>query len=93
MSRKEQYLQLRREAGATGLVLLVLIVLWCVFGFGSYALTGAEIFWAGLPLWALLGTVGIWLTAIALVWLLLRFVFRDMPLEDEQAEKGASFRG
>lgn len=93
MSRKEQYLQLRREAGATGLVLAALIVLWCVFGFGSYALTGTEPLLAGLPLWALLGTVGIWLTAIVLVWLLLHFVFKDMPLEDEAQGKGAAHRG
>lgn len=98
MTRKEIYRQLCREAGATGLVLLALIVLWCIFGFGGFALTGAEPFLFGLPLWALAGTVGIHLTAILLVRVLTRSVFRDMPLEEPptppegartKAERGA----
>ena len=91
MSRKEQYRQLCREAGATGCVLLALIALWCVFGFGSFSLTGSEVFFAGLPLWALAGTVGIWLTAIGLVYCLTHFVFKDMPLDDsgENGEEAA----
>ena len=86
MTRKEIYRQLCREAGATGLVLLALIVLWCIFGFGGFALFGAEPCLFGLPFWAIAGTVGIWLTAIMLVWVLTRGVFRDMPLDEKEAE-------
>ena len=82
MTPKEKYRQICREARATGLILLALIVLWCCFGFGGFALTGAEPLLFGLPLWALAGTLGLWLTAIVLVWGLTHFVFRDMPLED-----------
>lgn len=85
MTRKEKYRQICREARATGLILLALIVLWCCFGFGGFALTGAEPLLFGLPLWALAGTLGLWLTAIVLVWGLTHFVFRDMPLEDSEA--------
>ena len=34
----------------------------------------------GLPLWALTGTVGIWLLAILLTFILVKFVFKDMAL-------------
>lgn len=82
MTRKEIYRQLCREARGTGVGLLALIVLWCVFGFGGFAVFGGEPLVLGLPFWALAGTVGIWLTAIGLVWVLTHGVFRDMPLED-----------
>ena len=77
MTPKEKYRQLCREAGATGLVLLTLIILWCVLGFG---LSGSQVMVFGLPLWAVTGTVGIWLLAIALTFVLVKFVFKDMSL-------------
>ena len=77
MTPKEKYRQLCREAGATGLVLLTLIILWCVLGFG---LSSSQVMVFGLPLWAVMGTVGIWLLAIALTFVLVKFVFKDMSL-------------
>ena len=77
MTPKEKYRQICREAGATGLVLLLLIVLWCVLGFG---LSASEVMVLGLPLWALAGTVGIWLLAILLTFILVKFVLKDMAL-------------
>ena len=77
MTPKEKYQQICREAGATGLALLLLIVLWCVLGFG---LSASEVMVLGLPLWALTGTVGIWLLAILLTFILVKFVFKDMAL-------------
>ena len=77
MTPKEKYRQICREAGATGLALLLLIVLWCVLGFG---LSASEVMVLGLPLWALTGTVGIWLLAILLTFILVKFVFKDMAL-------------
>ena len=77
MTPKEKYRQICREAGATGLVLLLLIVLWCVLGFG---LSASEVTVLGLPLWALTGTVGFWLLAILLTFILVKFVFKDMAL-------------
>jgi uncharacterized membrane protein YhdT len=72
MTPKEKYRQICREAGATGLALALLIVLWCVLGF---RLSGSEAMFFGLPLWALAGTVGIWLLAILLTFILVKFVF------------------
>jgi len=81
MSELEKYLQIRREATATGLSLVILIAVWCMAGFGL-ADVPAEVF--GIPLWALLGTVGIWGFSLLVVAFLLRFVFRDMELREEK---------
>lgn len=77
MTPKEKYRQICREAGATGLALLLLIIMWCVLGFG---LADSEIMIFGLPLWAVTGILGIWLLAIVLTFILAKFVFKDMSL-------------
>ena len=79
MTPEEKYRQIRREAAATGLALAALIALWCLLGFG---LADSQIMIFGLPLWALAGTLGIWLLAILLTAMLLKFVFKDMSLSD-----------
>ena len=84
----EKYRQVRKEAGATGGLLVLLILFWCFAGFGL-AGVDAEIF--GLPLWAVMGSVGVWIFAIVGVVLLVRGVFCDMPLDesdDDTAEGG-----
>lgn len=88
MTRKEKYRQVRREAIATGLALAVLIVYWLFAGFGAAHFFDATVRVAGLPLWVVLGTLGTWAMAMLIVVLLLRFVFRDMPLDDAEARKG-----
>ena len=86
MSEFEQYQQICREAGWTGVSLLVLVVFWLVAGFGLSGIEG-EVF--GLPVWALTSSIGVWLFAIVLVKLLLMFVFKDMDLNemDEEARQ------
>ena len=79
MTDWEKYQQIRREAAFTGLALLVLILFWCWAGFG---LAGVDMEIGGLPLWAVTSSIGVWLFAIVLVKILLKFVCRDMPLED-----------
>jgi uncharacterized membrane protein YhdT len=81
MTDWEKYQQIRREAAYTGLALLVLILFWCWAGFG---LADVELEIFGLPLWAVTSSIGVWLFAIVLVKLLLKFVFRDMPLDEEK---------
>ncbi|MBO6210608.1 MAG: YhdT family protein [Schwartzia sp.] len=81
MTEKEKYRQVCREAAATGIALLILIVFWLFAGFG---LSGSSITFFRLPLWAAASTVGVWLFAIVLVWILTKFVFKDMDLGDER---------
>lgn len=80
MTNKEKYLQIRREAKATGAALLILIAFWGVAGFG---LSGVRASCAHLPLWVIAGVPGTWLMALVLVKLLLKFVFKDMELHEE----------
>ncbi len=81
MTEKEKYRQVCREAAATGIALLILIVFWLFAGFG---LSDSTMTIFRLPLWAAASTVGVWLFAIVLVWVLTKFVFKDMDLGDER---------
>jgi uncharacterized membrane protein YhdT len=92
MTTEEIYRQVKKEAEATGLLLVVLILFWIAAGFG---LSGAEGRIFGLPLWVVCGTVGVWVFAILAVALLVHFVFRDVPLsaEDEALEPPEDPRG
>ncbi len=81
MTEKEKYRQVCREAAATGIALLVLIVFWLFAGFG---LSGSTVTIFHLPLWAAASTVGVWIFAIVLVGVLTKFVFVDMDLEEER---------
>ena len=54
MTEKEKYRQVCREAAATGIALLVLIVFWLFAGFG---LSGSAATVFRLPLWAAASTV------------------------------------
>lgn len=84
MTNGEKYRQMRREAGFTGLALLLLILFWLAAGFGAAQL---ELKVFHLPLWAVTSSVGVWLMAILLVKFLIRYVFQDMSLEDREVEK------
>ena len=84
MTNGEKYRQMRREAGFTGLALLLLILFWLVAGFGAAQL---ELKLFRLPLWAVTASVGVWLMAILLVKFLVKYVFQDMSLEDREVEK------
>ena len=89
MTREEKYRQVRREAGATGVLLALIILFWCAAGFG---LAGVPVFVFGLPLWAVMGTVGVWLFAIVGVDVLVHGWFADMSLEDEEQTRGGDAR-
>ena len=77
--QEENWRQMCREAKGTGTALAALILFWLAAGFGASRLEG-EIF--SLPIWVVTSTVGVWFMAIVLVKLLLKYVFRDMDLEE-----------
>lgn len=89
MTREEKYRQVRREAGATGVLLALIILFWCAAGFG---LAGVPVFVFGLPLWAVMGTVGVWMFAIVGIYVLVHGWFADMSLEDEEQTRGGDAR-
>jgi uncharacterized membrane protein YhdT len=86
LTREQKDLQVRKEAKAT----LILFAVCCIWNIGlAYGLSGTGIRIAGLPLWWLLSTPGMFIIAVAGVVYLLKKVFVDFVLEDD-AEGGAS---
>lgn len=71
----------KREAIYTGLSLLALIFFWLIAGFGTSSLD-VKIF--HLPLWAILGTIGVWIFAIAISFILSKKLFTDMDLGGDE---------
>lgn len=58
-----RYMEVMKEAKMTAFSLLLLIIFWLLAGIlGS----GVEVEVYGVPLWAVLGTVGVWTFAIVL---------------------------
>lgn len=80
MTEFQKLQQIKKEAFATGIALVILIIFWFIAGFG---LSGIDVTLFYLPLWSVTGTVGVWLFAMILVWFLLHFFFKDMSLEEE----------
>ena len=76
----QKFSLVRREAIYTGLALVGLIIFWLIAGFGTASLD-VKIF--HLPLWALLGTVGVWLVAILISAVLSKILFKDVELGGE----------
>ena len=80
MTREEKDIQIRKEARATGILFLICFV-WHV-GFG-YLLSGSGITVFGLPLWWILSTPGVFVVAVVGVVYLLKNVFINFSLDDE----------
>jgi uncharacterized membrane protein YhdT len=85
-TRTEKDRQIRKEAKAT-VILFIICFLWHVgFGFG---LSGrCDITIGGMPLWWILSTPGSFVIAVIGVVYLIRNVFRNFSLEDEEQEEG-----
>lgn len=77
MTDAEKFSLIRREALYTGLALAGLIIFWLIAGFGL-AGVDAKIF--HVPLWAFAGSIGVWIFAIFISWVLSRKLFRDIDL-------------
>ena len=78
MTDYEKYQQIKKEAKATGILLLGLIIFWLIAGFG---LADSKLTIFHLPLWAVMGSVGMWLVAIVGTKLLTSCFFADMDLQ------------
>ena len=80
VSDAQKFSLVRREAIYTGLALVGLIIFWLIAGFGTASLD-VKIF--HLPLWAVLGTIGVWLVAILISAILSKVLFKDVDLGGE----------
>lgn len=76
-NEKEKFNVVKREAIYTGIALAALIIFWIIAGFCMSSLD-VKIF--HLPLWAILGTIGVWIFAIVISFILSRKLFTDVDL-------------
>lgn len=79
-TREAKDRQIRREARATAILFAICFIWHASF---AYGLSGTGIRLAGIPLWWIVSTPGVFLVAVAGVIYLLRNVFTDIELEDE----------
>ncbi|MBQ3442529.1 MAG: YhdT family protein [Selenomonadaceae bacterium] len=80
----EKFSLVRREAIYTGLALAGLIIFWLIAGFGT---ASSEIKIFHLPLWAVLGSIGVWLVAIVISAILSKVLFKDMDLGGDDDDR------
>lgn len=78
---REKLLQANREAKATVVVLVLTVLVWIAGGFG---LAGLDIEIFETPIWIIGGTIGPWLFAIFAAVFLVKRVFADFDLDDEE---------
>lgn len=86
MTTREKFQQINKEAKATLLVLLLVILFWTISGIGVSRLN-ITIFHT--PLWAITGCIGTWLFSVVAVWVLVKKVFKNFDLEEEEEENHA----
>ncbi len=80
----EKFSLVRREAIYTGLALVGLIIFWLIAGFGT---ASSEIRIFHLPLWAVLGSIGVWLVAIVISAVLSKILFKDIDLGGDDDDR------
>lgn len=87
MTYKEKFIQMNREAKATWIAAAIIIVYWFLSGFGVYAIWGAEWTILGMPAWFVLSCFGSWILSMVLVALMVKKVFKDFDLDEEDIGK------
>ncbi len=86
MTTREKFQQINKEAKATLLVLLLVVLFWTISGIGVSRLN-ITIFHT--PLWAITGCIGTWIFSVVAVWILVKKVFKNFDLEEEEEETHA----
>ena len=84
MNDAQKFSLVRREAIYTGLALAGLIIFWLIAGFGT---ASSEIKIFHLPLWAVLGSVGVWFVAILISFVLSKILFKDVDLGGDDDDR------
>lgn len=88
MSEKEKFIQMNKEAKATWIAGFIVMVFWWVSGFGIYKIWGSEWTILGIPAWVIISCFGSWILSIILVTFLVKKVFKDFDLKEEEHENG-----
>ena len=83
MKRSEKFRQANREAKATVLATIAVIVFWTLAGFG---LANCEMQILSTPIWIWMGCVGSWIFACLVAVYLANYVCVDMSFDDEDEE-------
>ena len=84
MTEAKNFSLVKREAIYTGIALIGLIIFWLIAGFG---LANVDVKIFHLPLWAVAGSIGVWIFAICISYILSRKLFKDIDLGGENNDK------
>lgn len=84
MKRKDKLKQITKEAKAVLWALLAIILFWIIAGLGVSKL---DITVFHTPLWAITGCIGTWIFSIIVVVFLVKHVFKDFDLEEEEEDE------
>lgn len=84
MKREDKFKQIAKEAKAVLWALLAIIIFWIVAGLGISRL---DITIFHTPLWVITGCVGTWVFSIIIVVFLMKHVFKDFSLEEEDGDE------
>ena len=84
MTRKEKFDQAAREAKAVRVGLILIILFWIISGFGVSRL---EITVWHTPLWVITGCGGTWVFSLVLVTWIVKKVFKDFALDEEDGDE------
>ena len=74
-----KYIETLKESKMTLTALIFLIVFWLIAGFGT---SNVDVTFFNIPLWAILGTVGVWLCGVIIAVLLSRSI-KDINLDNK----------
>lgn len=84
MKRSDKFRQANREAMATVVAAIAVIIFWCVAGFG---LADSEVTFLHTPLWVWGGCVGTWIFAVLVTLFLTEKVFKNVDLDSKEEDK------
>ena len=84
MKRSDKFRQANREAKATVVAAIAVIIFWCVAGFG---LADSGITFLHTPLWVWGGCVGTCIFAVLVTIFLSERVFKNFELDNKEEEK------
>ena len=84
MKREDKFKQIAKEAKAVLWALIAIIVFWIVAGLGISRL---DITLFHTPLWVITGCIGTWIFSVVIVVFLMKRVFKDFDLEEEDGDE------